>query len=97
MMTFSLRPTSCPLAGDGGLGEDAGGLLEGGGGQPAIGAQRGAGDAQQNGVGRGGFAAFGQDLGVGVFVAESVHELIGHEVGIAGGIDSHAVAASGGR
>ena len=39
-------------------------------------------------MGRGRFTAFGQHLGVGVFIDVLVHELIGNEVGIAGEVST---------
>ncbi len=77
------------LAGDRGLGQDAGGLLEGGRRDEALGRQRGLGDAeQQRGRGRGLAAGLGHPI---ILALEEVarYLLLEQEVGVARVDDLH--------
>ena len=71
------------LAFDGGVGKDAGGLLEGGGGKEALGGKAGLGDTQQHALGDGGMAALEDGLVVGFLKAVDIHQGAGQQRGIA--------------
>ena len=91
-ITFSFRPDQAvDLAGQGGLGEHLGGLLEAGGRDEAGALHGGLGDAQQLGAGGGRLgldalgrlAAEGLDLGVGLIEGLDGHDRPLGEVAVA--------------
>ena len=70
----------------GGLGQHPGRLLEGGLGKEAVGVKGGTGDPQDFRLAGGGLATFGHDLRVHLLELNPVHQLVGQQVGIAGGV-----------
>src|SRR5208337_186401 len=71
------------LTGNGGFGEDAGGLLETGGGDKGIGRERGLGDTEEQRAPGSGAATLGDDAVVLFAEAELVHLLLEKEGGVA--------------
>ena len=72
----------------GGLGEDAGGVLEGGRGDEGVGLEGGLGDAQEGGFAFGGAFAFLGHLGVDLFEDVAGDLLAVEEVGVARVLDA---------